>query len=220
MSTVWKVSVWDMAELARKTQRSNPFVKLAQHSFVFLDFWLYNLSWTRWVSQTWDTISVCNLFHCELWKCLNTRGFGWGKITDLILWVPIWCTIGWKTGGYACPILCSTQPCSSSTCQNNCKLKALNLGWSAYLYGANRDLGEKNSGKGISTWRVESRSSVIFTSKDSITAFSWDVWRVWWLWSLIERWMILPSRKDIFLHLVFQANNGYLSHFRFFSYEY
>lgn len=137
MSTIWNVSGWDMAELAKKMQRLNPFVKLAQHSFVFLDFWLYKLSWTRCVLQTWDTFSVCNLFHCRLWRQWNMCRFGWGKITDFILLVPMWCTIGWKTGGYACPILCSTQPCSSSMCrcchQNNCTLKALNLGWSGHL---------------------------------------------------------------------------------------
>lgn len=38
MSTVWKVSSGDMAELAMKTQRLNPFKKLAWYSFVFLDF--------------------------------------------------------------------------------------------------------------------------------------------------------------------------------------
>lgn len=130
---------------------------------------IYNLSWTRCVSETWDTFSVCNLFHCRLWRCLNMCGFCWGKRTDFILLVPIWCTIGWKSHGYTCLILCSTWPCSSSTCicchQNNCKHKTLNLGWSGWLICmVQTEILGKKSGKGISTWQVESRSSVIFAS--------------------------------------------------------
>ena len=145
-------------------------MKLAQHSFASLDFWIYSLSWTRCVSQTWDTFSVCNLFHCRLWRCLNMCGFGWEKIADFILLVPMWCRIRWKTRGYTCTTLCSTWPCSSSMyrcChQNNCKLMGLNSDWSSWLISMVQIeiLGEKKSGKGISTWQLESSSSVIFTS--------------------------------------------------------
>lgn len=52
MSTIWKVSSGDMAELAKKTQRLNPFMKLAWYSFVFLDFFGCITSPEQGVSQT------------------------------------------------------------------------------------------------------------------------------------------------------------------------
>lgn len=166
MSTIWNVSGWDMAELAKKMQRLNPFMKLAQHFFVFLDFWLYNLSWIRCVSQTWDIFSVCNLFHCRLWRCLNMCGFGWGNITDFILLVPMWCTIGWKLFARLVPSYFLPGPAALLHADATIKITAsLNLGWSGPLICmVQTEFLGKQSGKDISTWQVESRSSVIFTS--------------------------------------------------------